>query len=108
MAETTSNRDIAAFISRIMNINATLPGMGGASAGITGTTSPAAPTVDRLKKVVIEFATECRKNPQSNTAGRLAEEAEGLLSVLQSMSVISGSDCDNLVLILHGLRHTDS
>ncbi len=97
--------NVADFIAKVTNISATTAGMGGASAGILGSTSVGDPTVQQLKRTVTEFGAEYRKNPGSEATIATAKEVEGLLSALQTMSVITPEIGDQLIKELHNLLH---
>jgi len=96
-----NSESLNTFIAKIMNIHATTAGMGGASAGIFGTTSLGDESVQQLKRVVMAFASEYRKDAKSKATLDLAKEAEGLLRTLQVVSVITGERCDQLISELH-------
>ncbi|HEV7453769.1 MAG TPA: hypothetical protein VGO07_00755 [Candidatus Saccharimonadales bacterium] len=91
-----STERLDAFVHSAMGVNGNIPTLGGA-AGIFGITSMGANTVHELKRAVISFATEYRKNAASEAALHLGKEIEGLLSTLQVMSVITDERHEQLV-----------
>jgi hypothetical protein len=96
-----SNQNVQHLVQRLMHITASLPAMGGAEAGIIGTTHPATATTTQLKHTAIRFAEEYRANPSSDTTRKLAQDIEGMLSVLASMSVITEPELHELIDVLH-------
>jgi hypothetical protein len=98
-----NTEDLAAFVTKAMGINATTAGMGTASAGVVGMSSIGDSTVNELKRAVVGFATEYRKDSTSEPTQRLGKEIEGLLSTLQVMSVITDARCEQLTDDLHDL-----
>ncbi len=95
---------LSVFVRTIMNINATTAGMGNASAGVRGTDGSGEQTVYRLKRVVIEFASEYnRSNADTDSLSQLAEEIEGSLRTLQVLSTITREKSDQLIAELESL-----
>lgn len=94
---------LAAFIAKIMKLNATTAGMGGAAAGIVGASSVGESTVRQTKQVALDFAAEFRNNADSEALQNLARELEGLLSTLQIVSVLTIQQYQALADELHGL-----
>jgi hypothetical protein len=97
-----SREKLDTFVRTVMDINGNIPTMGGA-AGIFGITSMGANTVHELKRAVISFATEYRKDAASEVALHLGKEIEGLLSTLRVMSVITDEQFEQLAADLQGL-----
>lgn len=103
---------LAIFIAKVMKINATTAGMGGAAAGIIGASSSGEPTVRQAKQVALDFATAFRNDADSETTQNLARELEGLLSTLQIVAVLTTQQYQELADELHNLltggSHEDS
>jgi hypothetical protein len=97
-----SAQTLARFVSHIMNIKATAA-LGGASAGIFGTTGMGDPAVQDLKAKAAEFGIAYKDDPVSETASRLANEVAAGIQTLQVMSVLSVGECDQLLAELHNL-----
>lgn len=96
--------DLAVFMQKIMQINATTPGMGSAGPGILGITANGDETVYQLKKITVAFANECSKQqPDKKLLADFDQKIEGLLHTLQIFSVISGTTYQQLVTDLQTL-----
>ena len=83
--------------------------MGGASAGILGSSGADGDIVNNLKRNCMAFANEYRKPvaKQVNLEG-LADEIDGLLRTLQVTSTLSESETDKLLDQLHVLMEKTS
>ena len=93
-----SYKVLDSFVHEVMNINATIAGMGSSYTGIMGTSSSSDQTIYQLKKVVIEFATEYRKKESQNKKlVQYTQEIEKLLKTLQITSVITNSKYEHLI-----------
>jgi hypothetical protein len=79
--------DINTFLATIMNIPNTTE-MGGAMAGITGTTGPADQAVQDLKRTAMTFGAEYRSNPNSAATLQLGAQIEGQLTNLLALSAL--------------------
>ena len=97
-----SAENISAFVSNIMSIRAS-GSMGGASAGIFGTTGMGDPAVRQLKSAGMAFVSAYREGTDSEVILRLGKEVEGHLQTLQAISIITSDKCDQLTSELHDL-----
>jgi hypothetical protein len=84
------------FLEIIMHIDVLR--MGGASAGIIGSTGTDDEVLANLKKSAIAFANEYRK-PASrhDELHRLSQAIEGYLLTLQLTATLSAAECDELI-----------
>jgi predicted amidohydrolase len=102
-----SNEAMRAFVGQVMEINATMPGMGSASSGILGMGTSGDKTVYQLKKTVLEFAAEHDKsNPDKALLEDLAGKIEGFIQTLQIFSVVSEERYDQLMKNLQALTQS--
>ena len=102
-----NTKALTIFVTKIMDITATPPGMGGASAGIFGNVGTGDPIVRQLRRQVMEFASEYRKDRQSGATLHASKEVEGLVSTLQVLSVITSEYSGALVADLYSLTDQD-
>jgi hypothetical protein len=92
------------FVHSIMDIKATTIGMGGASAGVLGMSAFGDRTTYDIKAKVIAFADGYRKTkPDKKAVTKTAQEIEGLLQGLTTLSVISEKTCESLTIDLQNL-----
>lgn len=76
------------FLARIMEIRSM--SMGGATAGIVGSPDASEDVINTLKRTVVVFAQEYRKEPQDEARIQsLADEISGLLQTLRVTSTLS-------------------
>lgn len=96
--------EIDDFLARIMNLNVLR--MGGAAAGIVGSSGADSDILYRLKKTAVAFASECR-NPAVNRdeLQRLSGEVAGLIQTLQLTSTLSDEAADKLLDQLQNLTN---
>jgi hypothetical protein len=91
------------FLSSIMNIQVLR--MGGAAAGIFGSTGDDGLAVQEAKSAAMAFANEYRKpKPDAQEIERLMQNVEGRIRVLELTKVVSEQEADKLIGELHSLR----
>ena len=84
------------FLERIMHINVLR--MGGASAGILGTSGTDSDLVNNLKKRSITFAHEYSKpTPDNRALEQLVNDIYGLTQTLQLMHALSEEEASRLL-----------
>lgn len=94
------------FLEVIMGINVTT--MGGASAGILGSTSSRDDLVHNLKKNAIAFAQAYRTDPQGTAAEKATKEIIGTLRTLQLTNTLSMKTMTSLIDELEALLAEDT
>ena len=92
--------DLDLFLKDVMHISVLR--MGGAGAGIVGSSGAEADIVNNLKKTVLDFANESRKPTIDQVAlQQLSDEVRGLLQTLGVLSILSAERTNQLI---HELR----
>jgi len=100
MQETPLNR----FIESILHVQAGFAGMGGASAGIIGSSSTNEPLVNQLRNQALAFAAEYSKaQPDKAVLDSLAAQVEGELRSVRLIGGLSDVELDKLIKQLHDL-----
>jgi hypothetical protein len=95
------------FMNHIGGIKASVPGTGMSSGGLWGAMSAQHETIVSLRKSAAGFAAEYGKRSRDKTKiETLANEAEGHLQALRSLSVIDDNQFDSLMSELHSLKNT--
>jgi len=94
-------------MNQISGLRASVPGTGMSSGGMWGAMSAQDETIVSLRKNSAAFATERSKpKPDPDTLKTLADEVEGSLQGLHSLSVIDSSKFDSLLDQLYALKNT--
>jgi hypothetical protein len=102
-----ASTDLNSFLESVMNINVLR--MGGASAGILGSTSADSSIVNDLKKGAYLFATEYRKSGADYvTLERLSNEMYGFLQTLQLTYTLSEKEANKFINQLQKLMNEAS
>jgi hypothetical protein len=95
------------FIEEILRLSAGFAGMGGASAGIIGSSSRNDPLINQLRTSTLAFAAEYVKTqPDGAVLSALAEEIEGGLRSLRLINGLSDGELEKLLEELHTLHET--
>jgi hypothetical protein len=95
------------FMNQVSSLRAAVPGTGMSSGGMWGAMSAQDEIIVSLRKNTAAFAAERSKpTPDQNTLKNLADEVEGSLQGLHSLSVIDDSKFDSLLDQLHTLKNT--
>jgi hypothetical protein len=103
----SSNANLDSFLETIMHISVLR--MGGASAGITGSSGGDSELVNNLKRSAIAFAREYRQpTSRQDELTRLAQEINGYLQTLQLTCTLSASEVDKLTDELQVLAGEES
>jgi hypothetical protein len=95
------------FMNQISNLRAAVPGTGMSSGGMWGAMSAQDETIVSLRKSAAAFATErSQQAPNQTVLNKLADEVQGHLQGLHSLSVINDRQFDSLLADLHSLKNT--
>ncbi len=102
----SQHSDLDMFLEKVMHISVLR--MGGAAAGIIGSSGADVGIVNSLKKTTLDFANECRKpTPNQAELQRLSNEVGGFLHTLGVLSILSAEETTNLIQQLQKLTDTD-
>ena len=95
------------FMDHVVSLRASVPGTRMSSGGMWGAMSAQDETLISLRKNSAAFAIErSKRTPDKDTLKSLADEVEGSLQGLHSLSVIDSSKFDSLLDQLYALKNT--
>jgi hypothetical protein len=93
------------FVNKVVALDPTPPGTKASYGGFMGSSNSRLQTVEDLKRKTLQYAAEARKqSPNKNIADQLANQIEGNLHALNTLSVIDDHSLNGYLDHFHSIH----